>query len=441
MLSPKSMIIFYSVCAAIVVWMLFRLWLKGRANKVQAAIPQAAKRRHSTRESIAAATPVAAPVLIRAVTEPVPPPVPPASTAPLFATAAGPSIAASVATAPAAVMPVAATQSQSILEGNWQGRRLLESSGLLPRSTNTMPRILPEDVPGVDDSDRIFGSWLNPAFASLLPESEERREQARKDLKSGGFYNPHAWENLAASRYALMMLSLIVFGSLLLIVPPQLEPWMVAGCVLGPMLAWAMPMLYVRSKAKERQHEIERAMPDLLDMLNMCVSQGLTVGDSLQRVGRDFRAVYPALSQELNIVNEQAKISTLPTALENFSQRIDLPEVHSLTSLLIQTERMGTSISQALITYSDTMRESQRQQADEKGNRATFRLLFPTVLCLMPAVYLFLLGPAINELQRFFHGGGMDSLNSGSQVVQRMNASRNQGGNAGVSAQVGQSQR
>ena len=172
-------------------------------------------------------------------------------------------------------------------------------------------------------------------------------------------------------------------------------------------------------------------MPDLLDMLNMCVGQGLTVPDSLHRVGRDFRAVYPALSQELSIVNEQSRISSMQTALENFSQRIDLPEVHSLTSLLIQTERMGTSISQALTTYSDTMRESQRQQADEKGNRATFRLLFPTVLCLMPAVYLFLLGPAVNELQKFFYGGGLESLNSGSQVVQRISATRNRGQNPG----------
>ena len=257
-----------------------------------------------------------------------------------------------------------------------------------------------------------------------MPESEDRREEARKDLTSAGFYNPHAVENLAAARYVLMMLGLIVFGALLLLVPPQLEQWMMAGCVLAPLLGWALPALYVRGKAKERKHEIERGMPDLLDMLNMCVGQGLTVPDSLQRIGRDFRAVYPALSQELSIVNEQARISTMHTALENFSRRIDLPEVHSLTSLLIQTERMGTSISQALTTYSDTMRESQRQQADEKGNRATFRLLFPTVLCLMPAVYLFLLGPAINEMQRFFYGGGLDSVNSGSQVVQRMNATR-----------------
>jgi tight adherence protein C len=298
---------------------------------------------------------------------------------------------------------------------------------MVPRNTNPMPRILPEDIPGVADDDRVFGSVLNPAFASLLPESEERREEARKELMSAGFYNPHAIENLAATRYFLMMAGIIVFGLLLLAVPPQLEAWMVAMCILAPLLGWALPALYIRGKAKERRIQIERAMPDLLDMLNMCVGQGLTVPDSLQRIGRDFRPVYPALSQEMAIVNEQAKISNMHTALENFSRRIDLPEVHSLTSLLIQTERMGTSISQALTTYSDTMRESQRQQADEKGNRATFRLLFPTVLCLMPAVYLFLLGPAFNELQKFFYGGGLESLNSGSQVVQRINATRNRG--------------
>jgi tight adherence protein C len=246
---------------------------------------------------------------------------------------------------------------------------------------------------------------------------------------SAGYYNPHAVENLAATRYVLMMLGVIFFGALLLLVPPQLEPFIVACCILGPLLGWALPALYIRGKARERKHEIERAMPDLLDMMNMCVSQGLTVPDSMQRIGRDFRPVYPALSQELAIVNEQSKISTMQTALENFSRRIDLPEVHSFTSLLIQTERMGTSISQALTTYSDTMRESQRQQADEKGNRATFRLLFPTVLCLMPAVYLFLLGPAVNELQKFFYAGGLDSLNTGSQVVQRVNATRNRGAN------------
>ena len=85
---------------------------------------------------------------------------------------------------------------------------------------------------------------------------------------------------------------------------------------------------------------------------------------------------------------------------------------------------MGTSISEALTTYSDTMRESLRQRADEKGNRATFRLLFPTVLCLMPAVYLFLLGPAMIAMSDFFYSGGTDSLNTGSSAIRRLNSQR-----------------
>ena len=287
-----------------------------------------------------------------------------------------------------------------------------------------MPRVLAADVPGTDDSDRTFGTLLNPALASLLPDTPERQEDARKELTAAGYYNPHALENLAALRYSLMMLSIVVFAGLLLIVPARLEPFVIGGLVVGPILGWALPMLQIRRKAADRTREIGRAMPDLLDMLNMCVSQGLTVPEALKRVLRDFRGVYPALAQELSIVIEQSRINDLHSALESFGRRINLPEVHSFTTLLIQTERMGTSISEALTTYSDTMRESLKQRADEKGNRATFRLLFPTVLCLMPAVYLFLLGPAVNELSKFFDAGGRNSLDTGASAIQRLNAQR-----------------
>jgi tight adherence protein C len=159
----------------------------------------------------------------------------------------------------------------------------------------------------------------------------------------------------------------------------------------------------------------------MLDMLNMCVSQGLTLQDALGRVGRQFRDVSPALSHEMAIVSKQADVSTLHHALDNFSKRVDLPEVHSFTSLLIQTERMGTSVSDALADYSDNMRESLRQRSDTKANQATFKLLFPTVLCLMPAVYLFLLGPALIELSNFFNNGGLDSVSNGIDAVQELN--------------------
>lgn len=438
-MNPSMLPAFYGVCGVLIAILLVRIWFKNRAAQ-RASLPSAGIRARSIAKEplpiVTASTPTMAATTAEVATVPgrVEPALPvPIEPVPAMVPAAQTATEEPYSTPERIPSPyIAAASSSTIYRSatapSWEDRRLLEHRGILSRpAPDALPRVHPADVPGVDDSDRVFGDALNPTLAAMLPDSPERQEAARKDLTTAGYYNPHALENLSAIRYTLMMLSIIVFGALLLLLPARLEMFAIAGLVVGPMLGWALPMLYVRRKGADRIREIGRAMPDLLDMLNMCVSQGLTVTDSLKRILRDFRGVYPALSQELNIVIEQARINDLHTALESFGRRIDLPEVHSFTSLLIQTERMGTSISQALTTYSDTMRESLKQRADEKGNRATFRLLFPTVLCLMPAVYLFLLGPAVNELSKFFNEGGRSSLEAGASAIQRLNAQRGVG--------------
>jgi tight adherence protein C len=284
---------------------------------------------------------------------------------------------------------------------------------------NAVPHVEPDQVPTADSSDYVFGR-LTPVLAALFPESEARRAVVKKELIAAGYHQPHAWQNLAALRYLGIMVPLLMIGLLLVLLPRQLEIAAVGLLLFLPAMGWAIPRLVVRNQARERLSEIEHGMPDMLDMLNMCVSQGMTIPDSLNRVSRELRPVYPALAQELNIVSDQAKIGSMEQALQNFSERIDAPDVHSFTTLLIQTQRMGTSVSQALIDYSDNMRESLRQRADEKANTATFKLLFPTVGFLMPAVFLFLLGPAIIQLSDFFNGGGADALNQNVQQIDRL---------------------
>lgn len=425
-MNPNMLPAFYGVSGVLIAVLLVRIWFKNRAAR-RASLPQASVSAKVTPPEQVSPPPPATEILPAPAAQPV---------APAFASiiksepAVIPAGEALVGAAASSIPePYIAASSSTILRASavpsWEDRRLLEHRGILSRpAVDRMPRVLAAEIPGIDDSDRTFGSALNPALASLLPDTEERREEARRELNAAGYYNPHALENLAAIRYALMMLAVLVFGGLLLIVPARLEPLCIAGLVIGPMLGWALPMLQVRRKAADRIREIGKAMPDLLDMLNMCVSQGLTVPDAMKRILRDFRGVYPALAQELSIVLEQARINDLQTALESFGRRINLPEVHSFTTLLIQTERMGTSVTEALTTYSDTMRESLKQRADEKGNRATFRLLFPTVLCLMPAVYLFLLGPAVNELSKFFNEGGRNTIDAGASAIQRLNTQR-----------------
>ncbi len=281
---------------------------------------------------------------------------------------------------------------------------------------NTAPRIDPEDIPFADRSDYSFGG-ATPLLAAMLPESDEKKYSLKRMLKNAGYYTPHAWQNLAATRYVGMILPILLFGVLLILVPARLEIPILCCLVAFAILGYSLPGLLVQSQAVSRIREIEQGMPDMLDMLNMCVSQGMTLPNSLHRVGVELRNVYPDLSKELAIVSDQARIAGLPAALQSFADRVDNPDVHSFTSLLMQTEQMGTSVSESLAGYSENMREGLKQRADLKGNSATFKLLFPTVLCLMPAVFLFLLGPAIVQLHDFYSGGGTDLLRQSADTL------------------------
>jgi tight adherence protein C len=285
-----------------------------------------------------------------------------------------------------------------------------------------LPLVEAGQIPVADTSDYVFGP-VTPVLATFLPDSDARKAEVRQELMQAGMYQPHAQQNRSAVRYALIMGSLLLFGGLLLIAPARLEMYALGGTILMPILGWAVPRLYVKSKAADRKSAIERGMPDMLDMLYMCVSQGMTMPNALKRTKQELAAVYPELHQELDIVTEQAEIGNMRVALQNFADRINVPEVNSFSTLMVQTEQMGTSVSQALVEYSDGMRGSLRQRADEKANKASFKLLFPTVLCLMPAVYIFLLGPSIVKLHKFFSDPDSTTTTQARQIIERTGAS------------------
>ena len=289
----------------------------------------------------------------------------------------------------------------------WGNRRLFsEFRGLLTDDISNVQLPTPEELP-IRNDDFVFGA-ITPSVAQLLPESATRRETQRKNLAGAGYHSRASWLNLTAIRFVLAFLALVIVGFWLIVAPPALEPWLLALLVMAPLFMWALPPLMVAYKAAERKIDIERGLPDVLDMMNMGVSQGLTVPQSLKRISREIGTAHPALAEELHIVNHQAEVGSMPQALKNFSQRIDSPEVNSFTSLLIQSEATGTSISKALADYSDSIRASLKERADARANAASFKLLFPVALLLMPSVFLFLLGPAIVQMSDFFANQGRE---------------------------------
>ncbi|MEY3173675.1 MAG: hypothetical protein RLZZ436_1589 [Planctomycetota bacterium] len=283
----------------------------------------------------------------------------------------------------------------------WEDRRLFQDfRGILAGDVSPLPRPAPEELPMHPD-DFAFGP-ATAAIAQLLPETSRRRERQRKSLTAAGYRSRAAWINLAAIRFVLAFFALTLLGALLIMAPPVLEPYVIGAIVLIPLLLWALPPLLITFRATERTEDIERGLPDVMDMLNMGVSQGLTLPVAMKRVVSEIRAVHPALASELQLISQQTEVSSLPLALRNFGQRVESPEVAAFTSLLIQAETTGTSVSRALTDYSDSMRASLKERADTRANAASFQLLFPVSLCLMPSVFLFLMGPAIVQISDFY---------------------------------------
>jgi tight adherence protein C len=289
---------------------------------------------------------------------------------------------------------------------NWSEQKLFGEPTNDFEEANSLPLLRPDQVPSNDGSDYVFGPATSTLLA-VMPSPDI--ERTNKELTRAGYHQPHAMQNIQAVRFMMLFGVFFLGACAVILVPQQFEIFALLGTIVMAGLVWAVPRIFLQNKATERTSQLERAMPD---MLNMCVSQGLTIPDSLKRISKDLQPVYPALATVLLIVVYQAEVGNLQISLDNFADRVDVPEVDSFVSLLNQLERMGTNVSDALTEYSNTMCESLRQRTDEKANKAAFRLMFPTVLFMMPAVFGFLMGPVILELQEFFDEGGLDALSA-----------------------------
>lgn len=323
------------------------------------------------------------------------------------------SVSAAETVTPATMPLYSATESSSCFAETRRDSLFSNFRGIVDEGDLSAPD--PEDLPMTEDELK-FGEATS-TLAQMLPETPQRKFRQRQDLQAAGYHSRASWLNLSAVRFVLAFVALLVVGIALIVAPPASEPYLMAALIGAPLLGWAVPPLLIAGKANERRADIERSLPDALDMLNMSVSQGLTVHSSLRRIGPEIESAHPALAQELKIVSQQTQMGSLSQALNNFSKRIDSPEVSSFTSLLIQSEATGTSISRALSDYSDSMRSTIRERADSRANAASFKLLFPTVLCLMPSVFMFLLGPAVVELSDFANTTANELLETRSQAL------------------------
>ena len=160
-----------------------------------------------------------------------------------------------------------------------------------------------------------------------------------------------------------------------------------------------LPRFVLKRMIRNRQRQITVGLPDALDLTVVCVEAGLALDHALLRVGDDLKYAHPALSEEFYIANLEMKAGKpRAEALRNLAARTGVDDVRALVSALVQTDRFGTSIAQALRLYSDALRTERRRRAEEAAAKTSTKMIIPLVVfALLPLIFV-TLGPAIIEL-------------------------------------------
>jgi tight adherence protein C len=160
-------------------------------------------------------------------------------------------------------------------------------------------------------------------------------------------------------------------------------------------LGYFLPTLLLSHLVQTRQNKIKEGLPDALDLLVVCVEAGQGLNAAMKRVSDDLKLGCPILAQELSVVNlEMSAGLEREAALRNLADRTGVEEVASLTSMLIQADRFGTSLAQSLKVQSETLRTNRRQRLEELAAKTPVKLVFPLLLFIFPALMVVIIGPA-----------------------------------------------
>jgi tight adherence protein C len=260
--------------------------------------------------------------------------------------------------------------------------RLAPASGAGPVGTS----VIGDEVSG---AVRRLRSWI--------PKSPKAMGRIERLLAGAGYHGP--WP---AILFAVVQLALPLAAFALV--------WWATGLLLAGLLAAGLsyfaPTLWLGRAIEARRREIRNGLPDAIDLLIVCVESGSGIDQALNRVAEELVLPYPALAREIEIMcTEMRAGQTRLEAFRNFAERTKVDDVRQLVAMLVQTDRFGTSIGQALRTHAETSRTKRRQRAEEKAAKLGVKLLFPLVFCLFPAFYVVVLGPSMLRIFRDFVWG------------------------------------
>jgi tight adherence protein C len=283
----------------------------------------------------------------------------------------------------------------------WTMDRRIEDRLLGLSDSPTYPR-RPLMAPAAREPSVPLRTRVGALASRLLPNDERERTQVQARLMHAGIYALWAPGIFSGLKFALVTVPPLVgliLGEAGLVTPTR---GLYYGGIAGGM-GIVLPSMWLSRRKAIRHAVLLRSLPDFLDLMVTCIQSGLSLDAAIQRVGDELAVAHPLLASELALLQRQVELGASPDlAMRSLAERTDLPALFTLTTLIEQARRFGTSVSEALRTHAEMLRDQREQRADELAQKASVKILFPTLLFIFPAIFVVLVGPAALDISEKF---------------------------------------
>jgi tight adherence protein C len=245
-----------------------------------------------------------------------------------------------------------------------------------------------------EGQDPILARW-----SRLLPKSVKDMSALERRLASGGYHSAAAVVLFSAAKVVLPVLfGLAAFGWFGF---AGRNGWIAAA--FAAVAGYLLPGFYLDHRVSLRRREIRNGLPDVLDLLIVCLEAGSSLDQAIAKTSEELAIAYPAISQELRVLTTETRAGKPRLeAFRNLAERTKVDDVRALVAMLVQTDRFGTSVVKALRTMADEMRTKRRQVAEETASKVGIKLVFPLVFFMFPGLFIVMLGPAVLQILRAF---------------------------------------
>ena len=293
-----------------------------------------------------------------------------------------------------AIALIAGVITSAILAGRSTERRRLREMSAAGAGGGTVSFGGPEQV--------LLTERISPRLekiARTMPKSPKEMSRLRRRLAAAGIHSFGA-----ALFYTIAELTLpILCAAPALLWMVGIAAWIVAG--VAGMVGYTIPGLVLARLIHNQKRRIENGLPDALDLMIVCIEAGCGLDQAIHKTSAELEISHPELASELRMITTEVRAGKPRLeAFKNFAARTRVDDVRALVAMLVQTDRFGTSVAQALRTHAETSRTKRRQRAEEKAAKIGVKLVFPLVFFLFPAFYVVTLGPAVIQFVRVFFG-------------------------------------